>query len=76
MRAGATFRGLSNRFSIRRLPHTRLERVGQNAKKAARASALATFECAKTGYRTGPSKSFDDIVNHCCYAWETLIDQP
>ena len=21
-------------------------------------------------------KSFDDIVNHCCYAWNTLIDQP
>ena len=21
-------------------------------------------------------KSFDDIVDHCCYAWDTLIDQP
>jgi DDE superfamily endonuclease len=21
-------------------------------------------------------KSFDDIVHHCCYAWNTLIDQP
>ena len=21
-------------------------------------------------------KSFDDIVGHCCYAWNTLIDQP
>ena len=21
-------------------------------------------------------KSFDDIVDHCCYAWKTLIDQP
>ena len=21
-------------------------------------------------------KSFDDIVDHCCYAWYTLIDQP
>ena len=20
--------------------------------------------------------SFDDIVDHCCYAWNTLIDQP
>ncbi len=19
---------------------------------------------------------FDDIVDHCCYAWNTLIDQP
>src|SRR5262245_57072665 len=23
-----------------------------------------------------PFKSFDDIVDHCCYAWNTLIDQP
>ena len=21
-------------------------------------------------------KSFDDIVDHCCYAWNTLIDHP
>jgi hypothetical protein len=21
-------------------------------------------------------KSFDDIVDHCCHAWNTLIDQP
>ena len=21
-------------------------------------------------------KSFDDIVNHCCYAWNTLVDHP
>jgi len=21
-------------------------------------------------------KSFDDIVDHCCYAWNTLIAQP
>ena len=21
-------------------------------------------------------QSFDDIVDHCCYAWNTLIDQP
>jgi hypothetical protein len=21
-------------------------------------------------------KSFDDIVDHCCYAWNTLIDAP
>jgi hypothetical protein len=21
-------------------------------------------------------KSYDDIVDHCCYAWNTLIDQP
>jgi hypothetical protein len=21
-------------------------------------------------------KSFDGIVDHCCYAWNTLIDQP
>jgi hypothetical protein len=22
------------------------------------------------------AESFDDIVDHCCYAWNTLIDQP
>jgi hypothetical protein len=21
-------------------------------------------------------KSYDDIVDHCCYAWNTLINQP
>ena len=21
-------------------------------------------------------KSYDDIVDHCCYAWNTLIDRP
>jgi len=21
-------------------------------------------------------KSYDNIVDHCCYAWNTLIDQP
>jgi hypothetical protein len=21
-------------------------------------------------------KSFEEIVDHCCYAWDTLIDQP
>ena len=21
-------------------------------------------------------RSIDDIVDHCCYAWNTLIDQP
>ena len=21
-------------------------------------------------------KSYDDIVDHCCYGWNTLIDQP
>jgi len=30
----------------------------------------------KTGCRTRIFKSFDDIVDHCCYAWNTLIDQP
>jgi hypothetical protein len=26
--------------------------------------------------RTPFFKSFDDIVDHCCYAWNTLIDYP
>ena len=21
-------------------------------------------------------KSYEDIVDHCCYAWNTLVDQP
>ena len=21
-------------------------------------------------------KSYDDIVDHCCYAWNTLLDRP
>jgi hypothetical protein len=21
-------------------------------------------------------KSYDDLVNHCCYAWNKLVDQP
>ena len=21
-------------------------------------------------------KDYDDIINHCCYAWNTLVDQP
>lgn len=32
--------------------------------------------CARTGRRTGVFKSCDDIVDHCCFAWNTLIGQP
>ena len=32
--------------------------------------------CVRTGYLTKYFKSFDDIVDHCCFAWTTLIDQP
>jgi hypothetical protein len=32
--------------------------------------------CATTSSRTESSKSFDDIVDHCCDAWNKLIDQP
>ena len=32
--------------------------------------------CVRTGSRTASFKSFDDILDHCCYAWNTLIDQP
>jgi hypothetical protein len=31
---------------------------------------------AAAAARTRAFKSFDDIVDHCCYAWNTLIDQP
>jgi hypothetical protein len=29
----------------------------------------------RAGYRTGSSKSFDDIVNHYCYAGTRLLEQ-
>jgi hypothetical protein len=32
--------------------------------------------CGRTGSQNRIFKSFDDIVDHCCYAWNTLIDQP
>jgi hypothetical protein len=32
--------------------------------------------CVRTGCRTASSNLFNDIVDHCCYAWNTLIDQP
>jgi hypothetical protein len=32
--------------------------------------------CVRTGCQTAFFKSFDDIVDHCCYAWNTLIGQP
>ena len=32
--------------------------------------------CATNWLSNRVFKSFDDIVDHCCYAWNTLIDQP
>ena len=33
--------------------------------------------CATIGYpRTASSNRMDDIVDHCCYAWNKLVDQP
>ena len=51
-------------------------RVGQKNK--------LTYRWARKGARPRPSMinvsnepiSFDDIVDQCCYAWNTLIDQP
>jgi hypothetical protein len=38
---------------------------------------LSQTESAKdSGHYHRVFKSFDDIVDHCCYAWNTLIDQP
>jgi hypothetical protein len=31
--------------------------------------------CGRIGFQTESSNPFDDIVDHCCYAWNTLIDQ-
>src|SRR5262245_50996536 len=38
------------------------------------AKKISGNSCGRTGCRI--FKSFDDIVDHCCYAWNTLIDQP
>ena len=33
--------------------------------------------CERQNWLSNPIfKSFDDIVDHCCYAWNTLIDHP
>ena len=48
---------------------------------AAAAGALKIIDnehqssCVRTGCRR-IFTSFDEIVDHCCYAWNTLIDQP
>jgi hypothetical protein len=47
-------------------------RVIQGGKRRVFAMGQA---CARTGFRIA-FKSYDDIVDHCCYAWNTLIDQP
>ena len=31
---------------------------------------------ATIGSPTASSKSFDDLIDHCCAAWNTLVDQP
>jgi hypothetical protein len=47
-------------------------RVGQKNK--------LTYRWARKGSRPRATnrvfKSFDEIVDHCCFAWNTLIDQP
>jgi hypothetical protein len=44
-----------------------------------RFSPLGLFCAVKAGLANWLSnrifKSFDEIVDHCCYAWSTLIDQ-
>ena len=32
--------------------------------------------CATTGSPTGSSNLYDDILDHCCSAWNKLIDMP
>ena len=42
-----------------------VRRLAQRAKDAAQARRLLAIAVV-----------LDDIVDHCCYAWNTLIDQP
>jgi len=42
---------------------------------------IPPYHCPKnrpyaTGFRTASSNPYDDIVDHCCYAWNTLVDRP
>jgi hypothetical protein len=36
----------------------------------------SNFGAAPISRSSAVFKSFDDIVDHCCYAWNTLTDQP
>jgi hypothetical protein len=46
--------------------------------KAARAAPFLSriYEFAMDRLSNRVFKSYDDIVDHCCYAWNTLVDQP
>jgi len=59
-RFGATSRSCSSRHA----------RLNSTAKKISGSSLRQNWRSNRI------FKSFDDIVDHCCYAWNTLIDQP
>ena len=44
--------------------------------RAERRSKTYGSSCAITGFPTGYSRRYDDIVALCCEAWNKLIDQP
>jgi hypothetical protein len=57
-----------------------LERLNNPDRSARRIAAMAspsTGASRSAGRNTSSTPaSFDDIVDHCCYVWNTLIDQP
>jgi hypothetical protein len=43
----------------------------------AKAAFQFSARCHRLGQRHADVfKSYDDIVDHCCYAWNTLVDRP
>jgi hypothetical protein len=56
-------------------PTSPLSRCRRNALNSIR-SKISDNICATTGSRTRVFKSYYDIVDHCCFAWNTLVDRP
>jgi hypothetical protein len=57
-----------------------LRNLDQRTRRRLRAIVWKQWKRGPTRFaelrRCGDFKSFDEIVDHCCYAWNTLIDQP
>jgi len=39
-------------------------------------SRTSGSSCATTGYQTRIFRSYEDILDHCCFAWNRLVNQP
>ena len=49
---------------------------GPGTEPVVHANPQSTRAPSRRDWHNRVFKSFDDIVDHCCYAWNTLIDQP